>query len=127
MFYDLNGRSGSFAFWPIPQPTIYEMHVGFKVVLPRFQSLQQKINFCLNTRRRLNWCLRWKRLRVVHQMPASDRVNALARDALNTIRLGNTAMSTQLPMHAGTRNRAYDTARYRLHSNSRTRDVELPP
>jgi hypothetical protein len=115
VFYDPQWPVGILRFWPIPQPTIYEMHVGFKVVLPRFQSLQQQINFPPEYEAALNWCL-VKRLRAVYQMPADPAINALARDALNTIRLGNTAMSTLvMPRALRTRNRAYD---YRGDSDS---------
>lgn len=108
IFYDPVWPVGLLFPWPIPQSTIYELHVGFKVVLPRFQSLQQKINLPPEYENALNWCLA-KRLRASYQMPADPTIEALARDGLNTIRLANTAVPTlTLPSQLRTRRRSYN-------------------
>ena len=94
--------------WPVPQATIYELHVGFKVVLPRFASLQQAINFPPEYETALNWCLA-RRLRVSYQMPPDPEINALARDAVNAIRLANTQVGVlRMPQFLRNRHRAYD-------------------
>lgn len=114
IFYDPIWPIGLLFPWPIPQASIYELHVGFKVVLPRFQSLQQSINFPPEYEAALNWSLA-RRLRASYQMPPDPEVNALARDALNSMRLANQAMPTlRLPEELTGRNRAYD---YRSDGN----------
>jgi hypothetical protein len=107
IFYDPVWPVGILFPWPVPQPTIYEVHVGFKVVLPRFVSINQPINFPPEYEAALNWCLA-RRLRASYQMPADPTVDSLARDALNTIRLANSAMGVlQMPAALRGRGRAY--------------------
>lgn len=108
IFYDPVWPVGVLRPWPIPQATLYELHVGFKVVLPRFASVAQVINFPPEYEPALNWALA-RRYRVSYQMPPDPEVNALARDALNTIRLANTAVGVlRMPSFLSGRNRAYD-------------------
>jgi hypothetical protein len=108
IFYDPKWPVGLLFPWPVPQPTIYEVHVGFKVVLPRFSAINQPINFPPEYEAALNWCLA-RRLRASYQMPPDPEINALARDSLNTIRLANAAMGVlQIPAFLRNRNRAYD-------------------
>lgn len=92
VFYDPEWPIGILRPWPIPQAINYEIHVGFKVVLPRFTALQQKIMFPPEYEAAMNWCLA-RRFRASYQMPADPTIDSLARDGLNTIRLGNTAVS----------------------------------
>lgn len=107
VFYDPTWPTGTLYPWPVPQPTIYELHLGFKVVLPRFASIQQPINFPPEYEAAMNWCL-VRRFRASYQLPADAEINALARDGLNTIRLANTAMATlRLPAALRTPSRAY--------------------
>lgn len=108
IFYDPAWPVGLIYPWPVPQSSIYEIHCGFKVVVPRFNSMQEQINFPPEYENALNWCLA-RRFRVSYQMPADPEVNALAREGLNTIRLANTAVSTlTMPSYLRNRNRAYD-------------------
>ena len=108
IFYDPVWPVGVLFPWPIPQPTIYEIHVGFKVVLPRFASLQQPITFPPEYESALNWAL-VRRFRASYQMPPDPTIDSLARDALNTIRLANSAVSTlRMPSFLRNRQRAYD-------------------
>jgi hypothetical protein len=108
IFYDPAWPIGLLRPWPVPQATIYEIHVGFKCVLPRFQSLQQKINFPPEYEMALNWAGA-RRLRASYQMPADPAIDGLARNGLNTIRLGNQAMSTlRMPPFLRRNQRAYD-------------------
>jgi len=108
IFYDPAWPVGLLFPWPVPQPTIYEVHVGFKVVLPRFTAMAQPINFPPEYESALNWCGA-RRVRASYQLPEDPTINSIARDALNTIRLANTAMSTlRLPEFLRNRNRAYD-------------------
>jgi hypothetical protein len=109
-FYDPVWPVGELHFWPIPQASIYELHVGFKVVLPRFQSLKDPLGLPPEYESALNWALA-RRLRASYQMPEDPTINSLARDALNAIRLANVAVPT-LRMPGFLRNRgtgrAYD-------------------
>ena len=108
IFYDPVWPIGLLFPWPIPQATIYEIHVGFKVVIPRFLNLQQKINLPPEYENAMNWCLA-KRLRVSYQMPLEQEISALARDGLNAIRLANMAIPTlSMPTQLRNRRRAYD-------------------
>lgn len=115
VFYDPQWPLGVLFPWPVPQQGLYEIHLGFKTVLPRFTSEQQPINFPPEYEIALNWCLA-RRFRVAFQMPADTEINALARDALNTMRLANQAIWTlQMPTFLRSRNKAYD---YRGDSDS---------
>ena len=108
MFYDPIWPVGLLFPWPVPQASIYEIHMGFKVVLPRFTSIQQKINFPPEYEAALNWCGA-RRLRASYQMPPDATVNQLARESLNVLRLANQAMPTlTMPLELSARNRAYD-------------------
>lgn len=108
IFYDPSWPVGVLRPWPVPQATIYEIHVGIKVILPRFTSLQQQINLPPEYEIALNWCL-VRRLRATYQMPPDPTIDSLARDALNTMRIGNMAMPTlRLPGFLRNRQRGYD-------------------
>ena len=107
IFYDPVWPVGVLYPWPIPQPSIYELHIGFKVVLPRFSSVQQPINFPPEYEAALNHCLA-RRLRATYQLPPDPTLNSMARDALNTIRLANQAVGVlTLPAFLRNRNRSY--------------------
>ncbi len=107
IFYDPEWPLGKLYPWPVPQPSIYEIHVGFKVVLPRFTSVNQPINFPPEYEAALNWCLA-RRFRVAFQMPPDPEITSLARDGLNVIRLANQAVGVlRMPRYLRNRNRAY--------------------
>lgn len=107
IFYDPQWPIGVLYPWPIPQASIYTLYLGFKVVLPRFTSIQQPINFPPEYAAALNWCLA-RRLRTSYQMPPDPEISALARDALNVIRLGSQAVGTlRLPGALRRRSKAY--------------------
>lgn len=115
IFYDPIWPVGLLFPWPVPQPTIYEIHVGFKVVLPRASAVQNPINFPPEYEAALNWCLA-RRLRASYQLPADPVIDSLARDALNVLRLANQAIGNlQMPEFLRNRHRAYD---YRADSDS---------
>lgn len=108
IFYDPIWPVGLLFPWPIPQANIYEIHVGFKVVLPRFASIQQPINFPPEYEAALNWNLA-RRFRATYQMPPDPEINSLAKDSLNVLRLANSAIGVlRMPMALRGRNRAYD-------------------
>lgn len=108
IFYDPQWPIGILRPWPIPQQGLYGIHVGFKTVLPRFQSLQQPINFPPEYETALNWGLA-RRLRAAFSLPPSPEITSLARDALNVIRMASQAIWTQqIPSYLRTHKRAYD-------------------
>lgn len=108
IFYDPVWPVGLLFPWPVPQADIYEIHVGFKVVLPRFASLQQQINFPPEYEFAMNWGLA-RRFRASYQLPPDETIDSLARGGTNTLRLANQAMSTlQMPQALRGRFRAYD-------------------
>jgi hypothetical protein len=108
IFYDPQWPLGVLFPWPVPQTSLYEIHVGFKTVLPRFQSLQQPIMFPPEYEAALNWALAGN-LRAAFTLPDIPKITALARNGLNTIRLANTAMPTlRMPAFLRGRARAYD-------------------
>lgn len=108
VFYDPEWPLGKLFPWPVPQSSLYEIHCGFKVVIPRFSSIQQPINFPPEYESALNWCLA-RRLRASYQMPADPEITSLARDALNTMRLANQQVGTLvMPRELRRRGRAYD-------------------
>ncbi len=108
IFYDPEWPVGKLFPWPVPQASLYEIHVGFKVVLPRATGVANPINFPPEYEVALNWSLA-RRLRASYQMPADETINALARDALNTLRLANQQMGVlQMPSYLRNRNRGYD-------------------
>lgn len=108
IFYDPAWPIGILRPWPVPQASIYEVHLGFKVVLPRFTSPTQPVTFPPEYEAALNWALA-RRLRASYQMPPDPVVDSIARDSLNAMRLANTAVSTlQTPSFLRGRNRSYD-------------------
>lgn len=108
IFYDPEWPVGKLYPWPVPQSGLYEVHVGFKVVLPRFAALQDPINFPPEYEAALNWCLA-RRFRATYQLPADPTIDSLARDGLNVIRLANQAVGTlRMPSALRNRQRAYD-------------------
>lgn len=113
VFYDPVWPVGVLYFWPIPQATIYEPHITVKEVLPRFATMQDKINFPPEYEAALNWGLA-RAFRAMYQMPEDPTVTALAREYLNAIRLANVAVPTlSMPDALRNRGRAYD-----YHSDS---------
>lgn len=109
IFYDPVWPVGVLYPWPIPAATLYEIHVTFKEVLPRFANLQQKINLPPEYQPAMKWCLA-EVLRASNQMPEDPQITKFARRALNSIRLANTAVPTlQMPdALRGSGGRAYD-------------------
>jgi hypothetical protein len=108
VFYDPVWPVGVLFPWPVPQASLYELHIGFKVVLPRFSSVAQVINFPPEYEFALNWDL-VNFLRESYQMPPSPQAMAFARRTKNAIRLANTQVGVlRMPSFLRGRQRAYD-------------------
>lgn len=93
VFYDPGWPIGILKPWPVPQQSIYELHILCKQTLQRFPSLQDKVNFPPEYGAALKWCLA-RRFRVGFQMPRDPDLNALAAQAKNVIRKANAQIPT---------------------------------
>lgn len=87
-FYDSGWPSGTLYPWPIPQASIYELHIGVKDQLTAFTGLTQSINLPPEYEAALYYNL-LIRLRSAYQLPADEEANGFARDALSVIRNAN--------------------------------------
>lgn len=101
IFYDTGWPNGTLRPWPIPQASIYELHITFKETLNQFQNLQAKVNLPPIYVPAIQFCLA-SRLRAVYQMPADPELNKFARQALAAIRTANVQIGV-LSMPRGVR------------------------
>lgn len=93
VFYDSGWPMGTVYFWPVPQVTTYELFILVKNQITQFTSLAQTINLPPEYEVALSYNLQ-ARLRLAYRMPADPEINALAKEALNVIRLANTQVPT---------------------------------
>lgn len=93
IYYDTAWPIGAVYPWPVPQASLYEIHITVKDQLAQFANLQQQISLPPEYEAALEWCLA-RRFRASYQMPPDPEINSLARDALNTIRLANVQIPT---------------------------------
>jgi len=97
LFYDSGFPTGTAYPWPLPQASIYSIHLTVKETLSQFTSLSQTISMPLEYFAALKYNLA-RRLRQSYQLPPDMELNALAVDALNVIRNANTQISRlQIP------------------------------
>lgn len=99
VFYDTGWPIGTIFPWPVPQASIYELHLTFKAVLQQFASLKDLVNLPPEYIPALKWNLaQW--YRASYQMPEDPMINKQARKALNIIRLANAQVPTlTMPYH----------------------------
>lgn len=93
VFYDPGWPIGLLHPWPIPQQSIYELHILCKQTLVRFPSLQDKVTFPPEYGPALKWCLA-RRYKVGFQLPRDPDLNALAAQSKNIIRKANAQVPT---------------------------------
>jgi hypothetical protein len=93
VFYNPGWPLGELKPWPVPQASIYELHILCKQTLPRFASLQATVTFPPEYEAALEWCLA-RRFRVAFQMPRDPDLNSLAAQGKNIIRKANTQVPT---------------------------------
>ena len=74
--------------WPVPNASIYEVHLSLKDVIARFTSLGQTIVLPPEYESAIHYCLA-QRLIPAYGLPKNDAVDGMARNALNTIRGAN--------------------------------------
>ena len=99
-FYDSNFPLGRFFPLPIPSsPTIYELHVGTRIILPVLVA--PAINIVLPPQ--YTYAMKWNlasECRAEWRLPAAKDIDAKAQDGLNTIR-SSTVQVPSLPVPAG--------------------------
>lgn len=93
VFYDPGFPVGRLLPWPIPQASIYEIHIGVKQTLQRFTGTAQTVIFPPEYEPAIEWC--WaRRLRAAFQLPADMTINQLAAQGKNIIRKANAQVPT---------------------------------
>lgn len=93
VFYDPGWPIGLLHPWPVPQQSIYELHILCKQTLQLFQNIQDKVMFPPEYGAALEWCLA-RRFRVAFQMPGDRDLNTLAAQGKNIIRKANAQIPT---------------------------------
>lgn len=93
IWYDADFPTGRVYPWPVPQASIYEIHITLKEQLNQFTSLGQVISLPLEYFPALTWNLAI-RLAASYGMPVTPVMVGLAKDSLNVIRNSN----TQVPL-----------------------------
>ena len=93
VFYDPGFPVGTLHPWPVPQSSIYELHILVKQTLAQFPSVQSPIVFPPEYGGALEWCLA-RRFRAAFQMPGDPEINSLAAQGKNIIRKANTQIPT---------------------------------
>jgi hypothetical protein len=111
-FYDSAYPMGSVYPYPIPNASIYELHIVIKEQLGQFANLAQVIALPLEYYAALKWNLA-ARLRISYRMPVDAGIVAMAKDALNVIRTANTQIP-RLKMPGALRNRGV----YNIYSDT---------
>lgn len=99
IFYDPDFPTGAVYPWPVPTTGIYEIHLTVKSQLAAFAALNTTIILPPEYMAALKWNLT-ARICASYAQPVPSAVVALARDALNTIRLAN-AQIPEARMPAG--------------------------
>lgn len=93
VFYDPGFPIGKLYPWPVPQASIYELHILCKQTLAQFRQLQDQLLFPPEYAAALEWCLA-RRFRVAFGLPADPDLNVLAAQGKNIIRKANTQIPT---------------------------------
>lgn len=88
VFFDGQFPLANVHFWPIPTAGLYEMHLITKTPLSSFTGLTQTINLPAAYQEALLYNL-GLRLRTQYQLPPDPQLNALAAQALSTLRYSN--------------------------------------
>lgn len=88
IFYDAAYPLGTVYPWPIPQATIYEIHLSLKDTLTQFPTLTQTINMPPEFIAAMKFNLA-VRLRQAYQLPLDMALVGLATDSLAVIRGAN--------------------------------------
>lgn len=93
VFYDSAWPVARVFFWPVPQASIYELHILVKTPIAQFTSLRQVVNMPDEYQAAYLYNLQ-VRLRAAYRLPPDPVIIGLAKDALATIRGANTQIPT---------------------------------
>lgn len=113
VFYDPGYPLGTIYPWPVPQPTLYELHLLVKSQLSQFTNLAETINLPPQYYGALRYNLA-ARVRAMYGKQPDPTIVALATDALNVLRNANAAVP-RLHMPAGISR----GAKYNIYSDQR--------
>lgn len=92
IFYDSNWPLGRIYPWPLPQATIYEIHIIVEEILQNFPTLDTIISLPDPYYNALFYNLQL-RLCAAYRIPPQPAVVAFAKDGLNTLRKGGTQIA----------------------------------
>lgn len=87
-FFDSGFPMGSLFIWPVPQASLYEIHISVKQALTSLTALNQSIVLPEEYYDALFWGLA-QRLRPLYQMGPDAQVDRFAASALRTLRGAN--------------------------------------
>ena len=93
LFYDPGFPTARALPWPIPQATIYELHIVVKQTLPRFLNAAQSVILPPEYEAALEFCMA-RRFRAAFQLPPDQTINDLAAQGKNIIRKANAQIPT---------------------------------
>jgi len=97
VFYQPSFPVGKLYFWPIPQSGNWELHVVTKEVLPNNLIASSAINLPPEYWDAIMWCLA-ERLAPSYGQSGSPIITAMARTAMQTIKLANRApLALEMP------------------------------
>lgn len=97
IFYESTYPLGRIYPWPVPQSSLYAVHITIKQQLNSFSTQAEVISLPEEYYAALFWNLT-ARLGTLYKLPEDQRVVGLAKDALNVIRGANTQISNlQMP------------------------------
>lgn len=107
IYYQPTYPRGTIYPYPLPQASVYELHILTKASLGQFTSLAQTIILPLEYIPALEWNLA-QRLRIAYRLPKDEELNAMARDSLNLIRTANTQVAVMRMPSSVTRGPLYN-------------------
>lgn len=109
LFYDSAFPIGKLFFVPVPNASIYELHITIKDQLAQFAALVSPASAVPPEYvPAFKWNLA-RRTRAAYRRPADPEINSLAKDALNTLRLANAQMPlAQMPAALARGGRTYN-------------------
>lgn len=108
IFYDAAFPLGSVFVWPVPQASLYEIHLTVKETISSFTSLAQTISLPPEYEAALHYNL-CARLRTAYGLDADPTITALAMESLQVLRGANTQIaSMRLPNAVVNRRYAYN-------------------
>lgn len=91
VFYDKQWPLGNLFVWPIPQSSLYEIHIIIKAPISQFSSISQSIAIPDEYFAALYYNLA-VRLMIANQLPINSGIVGMAKDSLNVIRKANVAI-----------------------------------